>query len=136
MSLQFYYVAISIYGWMNWKRGQVGTHEELPAQYTPKRLWLYLTISTAAIYIIYCLVLTKFTDSTIPKADSLVGALSIIGTWMLARKLVENWIIWIIADGLCVGLYFYKGLYPTAFLFIVYTVMSVDGYWQWKKTMN
>jgi len=81
-------------------------------------------------------VLIKFTDSTIPKADSLVGALSIIGTWMLARKLIENWLIWIIADGLCVGLYVYKGLFPTVILFVIYTIMSVDGYWQWKKTIS
>jgi nicotinamide mononucleotide transporter len=136
MSLQFYYVVISIYGWINWKHGKEGTNDELPATQMSKRLWMSLTIATLAIYLIYYLVLARFTDSTIPKADSLVGALSIIGTWMLARKLIENWWIWIIADGLCVGLYLFKGLYPTAILFIIYTIMSVVGYWQWKKTIK
>jgi len=136
MSLQFYYVFISIYGWLNWKRGNQGSGEELPTTQLSKRLLLNLVVATGLIYIVYYLILSKFTDSTIPKADSLVGALSIVGTWMLARKLIENWLVWIVADALCVGLYIYKGLFPTAILFIVYTVMSVVGYWQWRKRMK
>ena len=136
MSLQFYYIFISIYGWINWKRGKQGTGEELPVARMSKRLLLQLVVATGLIYIVYYLILSRFTDSTIPKADSLVGALSIVGTWMLARKLIENWFVWIIADGLCVGLYIYKGLFPTVILFIIYTIMSVDGYWQWKKGMK
>lgn len=136
MSLQFYYVIISIYGWIIWKHGKQGSNKELQTSQITKWLSLKLIIATGLIYIVYYLVLSKFTDSTIPKADSLVGALSIIGTWMLARKLIENWFVWIVADGLCVGLYIYKGLYPTVILFIIYTLMSVVGYLQWKKTID
>lgn len=136
MSLQFYYVFISIYGWINWKRGKLGSGEELLTTQLSKRLLLNLVIVTGLIYIVYYLILSKFTDSTIPKADSLVGALSVVGTWMLAKKFIENWLVWIVADALCVGLYIYKGLFPTAILFIVYTVMSVVGYWQWRKRMK
>lgn len=135
MSLQFYYVVISIYGWINWKEGNSGTGNELPATQISKRLILISIIATAVIYVIYYLVLAKFTDSTIAKSDALVGALSIIGTWMLARKFVENWLVWIAADTLCVGLYIYKGLIPTAILFVIYTVMSWVGYQQWKNSM-
>ncbi len=134
MSLQFYYVVISIYGWINWKHGDDVAGKEMPAAQLTKRLFVNLCIATGLIYIIYYFILSKFTDSTIPKADSVVGALSIVGTWMLARKLIENWIVWIVADGLCVGLYFYKGLYPTAILFIIYTLMAAVGYWEWKKS--
>jgi len=133
MSLQFYYVVVSIYGWINWKQGKPETGEDLPTTQMSKRLFVNLVLATTLIYLIYYLVLVKFTDSTIPKADSLVGALSVVGTWMLARKLIENWFVWILADGLCVGLYLYKGLYPTAILFVVYTLMAVVGYLQWKK---
>jgi len=134
MSLQFYYVVISIYGWINWKHGDDLAGKEMPAAQLTKRLFVNLSIATGLIYIIYYFILSRFTDSTIPKADSVVGALSIVGTWMLARKLIENWIVWIVADGLCVGLYFYKGLYPTAILFIIYTFMAAVGYWEWKKS--
>ena len=136
MSLQFYYVFISIYGWLNWKRGKPESKEELTTTQLTKKLTLILILVTFLVYIVYYLILSKFTDSTIPKADSLVGAFSIVGTWMLARKLIENWLVWIIADGLCVGLYIYKGLYPTTILFVIYTIMAVVGYFQWKKQMQ
>ena len=135
MSLQFYYVVISVYGWINWKHGKSGDKEELPTTKASGTLLIKISIATGLIYLVYYFVLAKFTDSTIPKVDSLVGALSIIGTWMLARKLLENWIVWIVVDGLCVGLYIYKELYPTTVLFAIYTVMSVIGYRQWKKSL-
>jgi len=134
MSLQFYYVVISVYGWINWKHGKSGDKEELPTTKASGTLLIKISIATGLIYLVYYFVLAKFTDSTIPKVDSLVGALSIIGTWMLARKLLENWIVWIVVDGLCVGLYIYKELYPTTVLFAIYTAMSVIGYRQWKKS--
>ena len=136
MSLQFYYLVISVYGWFNWKYVKPDTGQELPATKITKRLILQLGASSILIYVIYYLVLAKFTDSTIPKADSLVGMLSVIGTWMLARKLIENWLVWIVADGIATGLFFYKGLYPTAVLFIIYTIMAIVGYWQWKKALE
>lgn len=134
MSLQLYYLGVSVYGWINWKHGK--EEKELPATKTTRKMWLKLVLATVTIYFIYYFVLLYFTDSTIPKSDSLVGALSIIATWMLARKLIENWLVWIVADALCVGLYIYKGLYPTVILFVIYTVMAVVGYIQWKKSLE
>jgi nicotinamide mononucleotide transporter len=68
-------------------------------------------------------------------ADSFTTALSITATWMLARKLIEHWILWVIVDGLSAGLYFYKELYPTAILFVIYTMMALAGWLQWRKTL-
>jgi nicotinamide mononucleotide transporter len=136
MSLQFYYVFISIYGWIIWVRGKQGAKAELPTTRMTKRQTVNLVIATGLIYILYYMLLSRYTDSTIPKTDSLVGALGIVGTWMLARKLIENWFVWIVADGLCVWLYVYKGLYPTAILYVIYTLMSVVGYFEWKKIMS
>jgi nicotinamide mononucleotide transporter len=136
MSLQYYYVFISIYGWINWKKGKNENNKELPAIRINKRFIIISVVATAVIYLIYYLVLLNFTDSTIPKSDALIGALSVIGTWMLAKKFIENWLVWIIADALCIGLYIYKGLYPTAILFAIYTVMAWVGYLQWKKSIQ
>jgi nicotinamide mononucleotide transporter len=55
---------------------------------------------------------------------------------MLARKMIEHWILWIIVDAASAGMYFYKGLYPTAILFIIYTIMAVVGFWQWRKSLQ
>lgn len=136
MSLQFYYLGVSVYGWINWKYGTHQSGKELPATRTTKSMTFQLSLASVLIYLIYYIILAKFTDSTIPIADSMVGMLSVIGTWMLARKLIENWLVWIIADGLATGLFFYKELYITAILFIIYTAMAAVGYWQWKKTME
>jgi len=133
MSLQFYYLIISIYGWYNWKYGKPDSGNELPVTKISHKLILQLALSSIVIYFIYYFVLAEFTDSTIPKADSFVGMLSVIGTWMLARKFIENWLVWIIADGLATGLFYYKGLYLTSGLFTIYTIMSIVGYFQWKK---
>jgi len=136
MSLQYYYVFISIYGWINWKKGTNENNKELPAIRINKRFIIISVVATAVIYLIYYLVLLNFTDSTIPKSDALIGALSVIGTWMLAKKFIENWLVWIVADAFCIGLYIYKGLYPTAVLFANYTVMAWVGYLQWKKSIQ
>jgi len=135
MSLQFYYVIISIYGWIHWKHGKSDI-EELTTSIMTKCDWLITIIGTAVVYVIYYWILSKYTDSSIPKSDALVGALSVIGTWMLAKKFLENWLMWILADGLCIGLYLYKELYPTAILFVIYTAMAGVGYWEWKKTVQ
>lgn len=135
MSLQFYYVLISIYGWFNWKKGHSDSGETLATNDLTKRLTIYLIIFTGLIYIVYYLILSKFTDSNVPKIDSLVGAMSVVATWMLARKLIENWLVWIVVDAICVGLYIYKGLYPTAILFVIYSLLAIVGYWEWKKKL-
>ena len=135
MSLQFYYLVISIYGWIYWKYGTLRTGQELGSTKIKKRTIIQLVFASIFIYFLYYIILAKFTDSTIPKADSLVGMLSVIGTWMLAKKLIENWLVWIVADALATGLFFYKELYPTAILFIIYTAMAVVGYFQWKRSI-
>jgi len=136
MSLQFYYVIISIYGWIKWQQGADENGKELTTHLLSTKLFLRLCILTVLVYIVYYFILSNYTDSTVTKIDSLVGALSVVATWMLALKLIENWLVWIVVDAICVGLYIYKGLYPTALLFIIYTVMAVVGYWQWKKKLK
>jgi nicotinamide mononucleotide transporter len=136
MSLQFYYLAVSIYGWINWKWGKQKTGKELPVKKTSPKETLILFVVAVIIYFAYYLILINFTDSPLPKADSFTTALSIIATWMLARKMIEQWLIWIVVDGVSAGLYFYKELYPTAILFIIYTLMAIAGYIEWRKSFN
>lgn len=133
MSLQFYYLIISIYGWIYWTKGTQNMKHEMPVSKINLNLTIKLIVASILIYFTYYFILKNFTDSTIPKADSLVGMLSIIGTWLLAKKYIENWLVWIFADGLAIGLFLYKGLYPTAILFSIYTLMSIIGYFQWKR---
>ena len=136
VTLQFYYLVVSVYGWINWQLGRnKQTGAELPVKKITKNQIVVSAILTLVITGIYYFVLVNFTDSPVPVGDSFTVALAIVATWMLTQKILENWLFFIVADVLCVALFFYKGLYPTTILYIVYTIMAVVGYFKWKKTM-
>ena len=139
MGLQVYYVAISIYGWYYWLKGNKNEKDsdgQVPVTGISRRLMLKLIIFTSVIYAVILFILIHFTDSTVPVMDSMTTALSITATWMLAKKYIEHWLIWVFVDLVSAGLYIYKGLWPTVVLFIVYTIMAVLGYLEWKKYLN
>lgn len=140
MGLQWYYAFISIYGWYYWLRGDQKVKNEKEANVPVKRssteLLKKITGATILIYAVILFILLKYTDSDVPFMDSLTTALSIVATWMLAKKYIEHWLIWIFTDLVSAGLYVYKGLWPTVILFIVYTVMAVTGYYEWKKNLK
>lgn len=135
MSLQFYYLGVSIFGWISWKTGKLENRKELPVKRTTPLSGAIILIIALVFYFLYYFILSEYTDSPLPKADAFTTALSIVATWMLARKMIEHWWLWIIVDSVSAGLYFYKALYPTAILFVIYTVMAVIGYRQWKKSL-
>jgi len=135
MTLQFYYVAISIYGWWNWLHGK-GPDHILEVTRTSRTLWVKLFAFSVLLFVIISYLLVKFTDSQVPFWDGLTTALSIVATWMLAKKKIEHWLIWILVDSLSVGLFIYKELYPTTLLFVVYTMLAIYGYSEWRKDLN
>lgn len=137
MGLQFYYIGISIYGWYYWLKGKNENNISLlPVRYVTKKLWIKTGVISLLIYSAILLILLKFSDSDVPFLDSLTTSFSIVATWMLAKKYIENWIIWIFVDFISIGLYMYKNLWPTVILFIVYTVMAFLGYYEWKKDIK
>lgn len=138
MSLQFYYLGVSIYGWWRWVRGarEDNSSEGLPVIKLKARLGINLLIFTVAIFLLMMYVLINFTDSPVPIGDAFTTALSITATWMLTRKILDMWFLWMVANGVSLGLYIYKGLYPTSVLFFFYFAMSIVGYLQWKKSYN
>jgi len=138
MALQGYYVAISIYGWWHWISGRTNNSEKhkLPITRLKKQLAIILAAVTLALWFVMWLILSKFTDSQVPIGDSFTTALSIVATWMLARKILEQWWVWGVVNAVSLSLYLYKGLYPTAVLFVFYTAMVVVGYIEWKKNLK
>lgn len=134
MGLQVYYLIISIYGWYHWLHGNNKTQkEELSiTRIKPKTIFATSCI-TVLLFVALYQILSKLTDSPIPIGDAFTTALSITATWMLAQKIIEHWYLWVVINAVSLALYIYKGLYPTSVLFLFYTVMSVVGYFQWKK---
>jgi nicotinamide mononucleotide transporter len=134
MGLQLYYVLISIYGWYEWLKGNPDKPSE-PIKISRISLKLagILAVVLLLIFLLIWYVLENYTDSTVAIPDAFATSLSIVATWMLARKILENWLVWIFTDAFSIGLFVYKGLLPTVFLFAVYTTMAVVGYREWKR---
>ena len=87
----------------------------------------------AVVWFVIYLILTNFTNSNVPIADSFTTALSIIGIWALAHKYLEQWFIWIAVDVVTCGLYFFKDIPFKASLYALYVIIAVFGYFKWKK---
>lgn len=133
--MEFYYIAMTIYGFANWKFFSKEKKEYPISHFEKKYILPWTVISLAAWAAIYFF-LTRFTDSRVPVADSFTTALSFVGCWALARKYVEQWLIWIVVDLVTFILYFYKGIPFKASLYALYTVIAIAGYYKWKKDIK
>ena len=138
MSLQVYYLFISFYGWYAWLYGNTkdDQNKELRVSSSPKKIIRNLTVITIILFFAIAWFLIRFTNSDLPYWDSFTTALSFVATWMLARKKIENWLIWVVVDAVSVAIYIYKGLYPTAVLFLCLTFLAIVGYRKWKKELD
>ncbi|HBC78324.1 MAG TPA: nicotinamide riboside transporter PnuC, partial [Bacteroidales bacterium] len=87
------------------------------------------------LYFLMWFVLSQLTDSPVPEWDSFITSLSVIATWMLARKIYEHWYLWMIVNCTSVILFLTRGLYPTIILYVVYLVMSFVGLKEWKRSL-
>jgi nicotinamide mononucleotide transporter len=136
MSLQVYYLIMSIYGWYFWIKGRKNEeNDQILVSKTSNILRVNLSLITIGLWILMFFILKKFTDSNVPVADSLVTALSITATWMLTKKKLEQWLVWILVNIMSVALFFYKELYATVFLYIILGIMAYVGYIRWKKDL-
>lgn len=132
--LQTVYLVISIFGWWNWVFGGEG-RTELPVSRTRAKELILLATSTAASTILLTVLLRRFTDSTVPFLDGVTTALSLTAQYMLSRKLLENWWVWLTADVIYIGLYCYKSLYLTGVLYLVFFGMCIAGYSGWSQSL-
>jgi len=138
MGLNVYYFFISIYGWIIWSGG-ISTNNKkakLPVSRLNFKLAILILSAILVLFLLLSYLLVQYTDSQIPYWDAFTTAGSIVATWMLARKIIEHWVIWIIVDLVSMGLYIYKDLHTTSILFLIYTVIAVIGYIQWKKDLK
>lgn len=142
--INVYYLAVAVYGWFLWKYGHVWKKQpltdsqpsELPITHVPPKLLFPMSVTFLGTFFLIVYLLLYYTDSNVPWLDSFTTALSIIGMWMLARKYLEQWWVWIGVDVVSAGLYIYKGLHFTAGLYALYALIAVFGYYKWKKMME
>lgn len=137
--INIYYLLIAIYGFRTWTKkakdnnGVVKRIHQIT--HTPLWAWVMALISAGVLWYVIWWILVNVTDSTVPVADAFTTALSIVGLWMMARKYLEQWFVWLIVDIVCSGLYCYKGIYFYCGLYGVYSVIAVFGYLKWRRLM-
>jgi nicotinamide mononucleotide transporter len=131
--INIYYSVMSILGWYLWSRRNNG-QEEFPISIMNLKEYkisgLIFTATILFIALVYHF-FDKFTDLT-AYVDAFTTALFFVGMWLMAKRKIENWIVWIIADIISVPLYFYKGLTVSSLQFIVFTIIAILGYKEWK----
>lgn len=135
-AINLYYLIIAVYGYAVWSRkSSSGQKPEVPITSVPGNVAAILGGAFVAMWLFIAWVLASFTDSTVVWLDSFTTALSIVGLWMLARKYIQQWFVWLIVDAVYVWLYYHKGIYFSGTLYAFYTVMAVFGYVKWRKLM-
>ena len=140
-AIYLYYIGANAYGLIQWTQSRKQTIEEngqateLAITHVPIKRILPLVAITLILWIFLYGILKTVTDSPVPIGDAFTTAVSIVAMWMLAQKYLEQWLLWIVVNIVSTILYFWKGLYPTGILFIVYVIVAVLGYFRWRKEM-
>ena len=133
-ALQIFYLAMAAYGWYQWRRGGAN-HQGVEVSTWPMRKHLIAALVVFTLVLISGGLLQRFSDAALPFADAFTTWGAVVATWMVARKILENWIYWFVIDAVSVYLYVSRELYFTSVLFVAYLVMIVFGYRSWKRSM-
>ncbi len=132
-ALQGVYVVLSLYGWREWLRGGEG-QGPLAVSRTPSRWALGLGLAGVAASLGFGLFLKLKTDAALPWTDAATTSWSLVAQWMTTRKWLESWLVWIAVDAVYVVMYSSQRLYPTTGLYLVFLVMAVLGYKEWRTS--
>ena len=133
-ALQVVYIVLLTYGWLQWKNAEQGGNVQVETT-SRSEGWSLAAVTLASSAVLGTL-LAYLTDASLPYLDSLLTCTSLTAQWMIARRKLENWIVWIVADMVYVGMYIYKDLYLTALLYAIFVILAVAGYMEWKKKLT
>jgi nicotinamide mononucleotide transporter len=130
-----YFFIMTVYGWYNWSR-KSGGDSVVKIRKTTIKEWPVILVSLfLAVGGIY-LLLSRLTESQVPVWDSLTTAAYMIAQWMISRKMLENWLLWLFADIIMTALCLYQGLWFTALQYAVFTGIATDGYFEWRRKVR
>jgi nicotinamide mononucleotide transporter len=131
-SVNFYYTVMSIIGWIMWSKKSEGK-SVLKITASSKKDWILALIFFLICWAVLYFLLRRFTDSTVPIADSFTSGAAFTGMWLMNKKKLENWTWWIITNLASIPLNFYKHLVFTSFEYVVLLILAVMGYISWRK---
>ena len=143
--LQCYYLVVSVLGWYWWIKSDTNKDndgnitkgsEVLPVSRIGRKMAFILAVIFIVAYLGVWKLLAVATDSPVPGADAFITTLSAVATYMLAKKYIEHWYLWIVINLFAAVLFYIRGLYPTIILYIIYFVMSFVGLAKWKRSVQ
>lgn len=135
--LHIYYMTMAVYGWYHWRRGghESANSEALIHSWPwPRHLLAMLLVSVLTC--VSGFLLASQSEASLLYLDSLVTWGSVVTTWMVARKVLENWLYWVFIDSVAIVLYLDRGLYLTTILFLAYVLIAIFGYFGWRRRMT
>lgn len=137
MMINFYYVVMSVYGWYHWTRKKDDVVEfPISRMNTAEKKWsvVIFTLTIAFVVVVYTF-FDKFTHWT-TYVDTFVTGIFFVGMWLMAKRKIENWILWIIGDLISIPMYFAKGYSFTSIQYLIFTIIAVYGYLEWKRILQ
>jgi nicotinamide mononucleotide transporter len=132
-TLQFVFIAVAFWGWWEWLRGTGADGAPLRVHRLSPRWRVLAVAATLAAWPLLGWLLDHHTDSDVPYLDALPTVGSLLGQFLLGRKLVENWLVWLAVNVVSVGLFAVKGLWLTVILYTLFAVLSVVGWRAWRR---
>lgn len=137
MMINFYYAVMSVYGWYHWtrKKGKVVAFPISTMNACEKKWSLLIFVLTIGFVTAVYTIFGKFTHWT-SYVDTLVTGIFFVGMWLMAKRKIENWILWIVGDIISIPMYFVKGYSFTSVQYLIFTIIAVFGYLEWKKTLQ
>jgi len=132
-SLQVFFAVIAAWGWWQWLRGTDESGQALQVRHLGAKGRIGVLVAIAIAWPATALFLRRFTDTDVPWWDAFPTAASVVGQWLLGRKYVENWPVWIAVNLVAVGLFVYKGLWLTVVLYAIFVAMSLLGWRAWRQ---
>ncbi|MRD48958.1 nicotinamide riboside transporter PnuC [Caenimonas koreensis] len=131
--LQVFFALVALWGWYQWLRGVQPDGSALKVTRLPRRSVALAIVTCVVLWPLTAFFLMKFTDTDVPWWDGFPTAVSLVGQYLLGRKYIENWLVWIVVNVVSVGLFAYKGLWLTVGLYGVFIALSVVGWREWSK---
>ena len=130
--LQVFYLAMAVYGFIDWRKGRTAAGEVVIRSW-PLVWHAPVAVAVVAASAVNGWVLAHYTDAAAPYLDSFITWGSVVTTWMVARRVIENWLYWVVVDSVAAWLYFSQGLLATTLLFLIYLGIVIRGYFVWRR---
>jgi nicotinamide mononucleotide transporter len=133
--LQVFYLVMAVYGFLDWRKGRTAEGQVLIRSWSTSQ---HVTVAVLVLVASFVngWILEHNTHAVAPYLDSFITWGSVVTTWMVARRVIENWLYWIIVDGIAAYLYFTQGLLATTLLFVIYLGIVVHGYVVWRREQS